>query len=291
MESKMEIYDLIPNQYIPKTILAASGESVEGILVRTQEAGISFPLIAKPDIGMKAYAVKQIQDIQQLAEYQNKIRRDFIIQELIVYPNELGIFYVRIPDEKTGRITGIVAKEFLSITGNGKDSMTKLIMQNPRSYSQLPFLIRIYGDDLNRVLPVDEKFVLVPYGSHTRGSMFLDFTAKQNEKLFQTFNEICNQIPGFYFGRLDIRYTSFEELSEGVNFSIIEINGAGSEPTHIYDPSHSIFFAWREIIKHWKLLYYISSANNKKGHPYLSYKDGIEMLRANSALETELKLI
>jgi hypothetical protein len=31
-----------------------------------------------------------------------------------------------------------------------------------------------------------------------------------------------------------------EELEQGINFSIVELNGA--EPTHIYDPKHSLFF-------------------------------------------------
>ena len=86
-------------------------------------------------------------------------------------------------------------------------------------------------------------------------------------------------------------HSSIEELAKGENFSIIEINGAGSEATHIYDPKHSLFFAWKEIIKHWSLLNKISIDNYKKGHEYLSYKDGMAMLKANSELEEQLKLV
>ncbi|MFM9951426.1 MAG: D-alanine--D-alanine ligase [Saprospiraceae bacterium] len=291
MESKKEIYDLIPAKFIPKTILAGSNECIEVIFKRTLDAGISFPMIAKPDIGMKGLGVSEIQDVQQLADYQKKIDKDFLLQELITYPNEIGIFYVRIPGEKIGKITGIVSKVFLTVTGNGKDTIVDLIKQKPRSSFQLPGLKRTYGDYLNTVLPPGEKFILVPFGSHTRGSMFLDATAMLNGKLLQTMDKVCNEVPGFYFGRLDIRFTTYEELSEGKNFSIIEINGAGSEPTHMYDPAHSIFFGWKEIVRHWKLLYQISLANNKKGHPYLSYSAGIEMVRANIVLEAELRML
>jgi len=291
MESKKEVYDLIPDEFIPKTIFVNSKESLDAILEKATKGGISFPLIAKPDIGMKGFAVDKIHDSQELAAYQNKIGKDFLVQELIIYPNEIGLFYVRFPDEKQGKITGIVSKEFLSVTGNGSDTIVELIRKKPRSYFQLPDLKKKYCDYLNTILQANEKFILVPYGSHTRGSMFLDYTAMQNEKLLETMNNVCNKISGFYFGRLDIRYNTFEDLCEGKNFSIIEINGAGSEPTHIYDPAHSIFFAWKEIIRHWKLLYLVSVANNKKGHPYLSYHAGKEMFRANSALEAQLKLI
>jgi hypothetical protein len=38
-------------------------------------------------------------------------------------------------------------------------------------------------------------------------------------------------------------------------FSLIEVNGAGSEPTHMYDPRHSLLNAWKEIVKHWIILW------------------------------------
>jgi hypothetical protein len=94
---------------------------------------------------------------------------------------------------------------------------------------------------------------------------------------------VFQQIDGFYYGRLDIKFNSWEELREGRNFSIIELNGAGSEPTHMYDPRHSIFFAWKEIIRHWKILARISRANHQNGIPYMSTKEGLQLLRANKA--------
>lgn len=291
MESKKEIYDLIPAQFIPKTILVGKKESIDSILVKATAAGISFPLIAKPDIGLKAFAVDKIQDRQELVAYQNKLGKNFLVQELINYPNEIGIFYVRFPDENQGKITGIVSKEFLSVTGNGTDTIVQLIKSIPRSYFQLPALLKKYGGYLDTILSPGKEFILVPYGSHTRGAKFTDVSHQMNDRLLKTINDICTQVGGFYFGRLDIRYNTFSELFEGINFSIIEINGAGSEPTHIYDPNHNIFFAWKEIIRHWKYLYQISEMNFKKGHPYLSFKNGRKMLRASNDLEKQLKFI
>ncbi|HEV8507718.1 MAG TPA: hypothetical protein VGQ53_20045, partial [Chitinophagaceae bacterium] len=67
-------------------------------------------------------------------------------------------------------------------------------------------------------------------------------------------------------------------------FSIIEINGAGSEPTHMYDPNHSIFFAWKEIIRHWNLLWKISFINHHRHKlPYMKTRSGLEMFRQNKA--------
>jgi hypothetical protein len=291
MESKKEIYDLIPPLYIPKTILLKKDRPLDEILEALLNADIHFPMIAKPDIGMKAFGVDILEDERGLRSYIHTISGNFLVQELIRYPNEVGIFYVRRPNEALGRITGIVSKEFLSVTGNGKDSILQLIKQDPRSHFQLASLKRKYGHLLEQILDKGEKYMLVPFGSHTRGAKFLDGSDKLNESLLDTINAICTQIPGFYYGRLDILHTSFEELCEGKNFRIIEINGAGSEPTHIYDPKHSLFFAWYEITRHWRMLYQISALNHKKGHAYLSYRDGTAMLRANSELEAQLKLI
>ena len=75
-------------------------------------------------------------------------------------------------------------------------------------------------------------------------------------------DEICRQIPDFYFGRLDIRYESRELLEQGKSFSIMEVNGAGSEPTHIYDPRHSFFLPGRKLYRHWMILYKISRSQS-----------------------------
>lgn len=291
MESKMEIYDIIPSQYIPKTIFIGTGTSKDQLLVKVANSGIHFPFIAKPDIGLRGLGVELLKNQGELESYSEKYRSDFIVQELIEYTNEAGIFYVRHPNEKKGRITGIVSKEFLSVLGDGKSTLLELIKQEPRSYFQLPTLQKKYGEGLNEVIEKDKSQVLVPYGSHSRGAKFIDSSDQINDNLLKTIDDICVQIPGFYFGRLDILHSSFEELSEGKNFSIIEINGAGSEPTHIYDPKHSYFFALKEITRHWAWLYKISAVNKNKGHNYLSFKDGRAMVKASGKLEEELKLM
>jgi hypothetical protein len=125
--------------------------------------------------------------------------------------------------------------------------------------------------------------LLVPYGNHARGAKFIDAHYMINRTLTDAIDNICKQIPGFYYGRLDIRFNTWSDLSKGKNFSIIELNGAGSEPTHIYDPTHSIFFAWREIIRHWKILNQISKLNHKfHSLPYMKFGSGIQMLRENT---------
>ena len=279
MESKMEIYNLIPRNYYPKTELIAANSNFEMIQSQIKECQFGFPLIAKPDIGLRGSAVKKIHNEIELKAYHEKANFDYLLQDLIPYPNEIGIFFVRYPHEKKGRITGIVGKEFLIVTGDGQSTIETLIRKNPRHQLQLKVLQKEYGSDLQTILPNGESRNLVPYGNHIRGAKFLDFSHLISPQLTNVINEMCIQIPEFYFGRLDIMYATFEELEQGKNFSVVELNGAASEPTHIYDPKHSIFFAWKELSRHIRFMYQISVANHRRGIPYLSWKAGMKEYR------------
>jgi hypothetical protein len=101
-------------------------------------------------------------------------------------------------------------------------------------------------------------------------------------------DRIVSQTREFHFGRIDIRFLSWEALEAGSDFSIIELNGAGSEPTHMYDPSHSIFQAWKEIIRHWRWMYRVSSQNRRRGYRYLSLAEGLALLRQSKAYDKKL---
>jgi hypothetical protein len=288
-ESKKEIYNLIPPQYYPKTELVSENTSFEDVLRLLEKSGIKYPLIAKPDIGLRGSAVKKINNPDALFDYHHRVDFDYLIQDLIPYPNEFGIFYVRYPHEKTGRITGIVGKEFLIVEGDGVSTLEDLLRKNPRHELQLKALRKEYGRKLLEILKKGEKRNLVPYGNHIRGAKFIDASDLISEKLTATLNEICLQVPEFYFGRLDVMYDTFEGLERGENFSIVELNGAGSEPTHIYDPKHSIFFAWKELTRHIRYMYEISVVNHKNGAPYLPHKVGMEQYRLH--LEQSQKIL
>ena len=68
MESKKEIYDLIPETYYPKTVLIKSGTSLEEVNDVIIKNKIEFPFIAKPDIGLRGTAVKKREDTHRMAE-------------------------------------------------------------------------------------------------------------------------------------------------------------------------------------------------------------------------------
>ena len=132
MESKMDIYRLMPSNISPETILVKKDSSWESIKNSLRNSDINFPFIAKPDIGMKAFGVDKIINLEQLREYRQKSPCDFLIQEFVPYKNEIGIFYTRHPESEKGEITGLVRKEFLSVTGDGQRTVLELVFRSPQ---------------------------------------------------------------------------------------------------------------------------------------------------------------
>lgn len=259
-DSKMSIYHILPESTFPKTILITKAEENQ-IIEKFNLAGLTFPIIVKPDVGQRGRGVQTVNNVDELLSYAYAINQDFLIQELITYPHEIGLFYCRFPNEKDGRITGITVKQFLGVTGNGKDTIEQLLNKKPRFQFQISKLSSYI--DLAEVLPENEERCLVPFGNHSRGTQFIDGKSLITDKLEATFNQILNKIDGFYYGRLDIRYKDFEDLALGKNYSIIELNGVKSEPTHIYDPKKSFLEAQKEIYRHQQILKKIVAANLK----------------------------
>ncbi|SEW57227.1 NRDE family protein [Chitinophaga arvensicola] len=281
-ERKSDIYRLIPQQYYPRTTLCRPGQTIAALMEQLKNAGLTFPVIAKPDMGEKGKQVKLLTSDEELEIYNSRSKVDFLLQEFIAYEQEVGIFYYRIPGEARGHISGIVGKEFLAVKGDGRSSIRSLLKAEDRFLLQLSDLAYTYGDFLDTVLARGQEYILVPYGNHSRGAKFIDLKDRITEPLTLAIDKICQQIPGFYYGRLDIKFNSWTEMQEGKKLCIIELNGAGSEPTHIYDPANSLRYAWKEICRHWRLLYRISRLNAGEHHPSLmTTADGIKMMRGH----------
>jgi hypothetical protein len=289
-EKKSDIYQQIPGRYYPRTLHCAAGTGWAELKQLLERWNFAYPLIAKPDIGERGTKVRLLNNFLELEEYCNTSKVHFLVQEFVSYPQEAGIFYARIPGEEKGTITGIVGKEFLAVTGDGQSTIRALLRSTPRHHLQLRILTDRYGHLLDTVLPSGVSYTLVPYGNHCLGAKFVDWSDRISDELIDTIDAVCRQIPEFYYGRLDIKFADWDDLLKGRRFSIIELNGAGSEPTHIYDPSHSIFFAWKEIIRHWRLLYRISLINAERLQiPLMSMCEGWKMLRAHARYQRLIK--
>jgi hypothetical protein len=124
-ESKDGVLRLIPDQYKPKTILIKAPQAKPAVLSLLKDAGFSFPVIFKPDQGERGFMVKKISSESQVEAYLNSYTKDFLIQEFLDLPVELGVFYTRMPDESEGYVNSVVIKDMLSVMGDGKSTVKR----------------------------------------------------------------------------------------------------------------------------------------------------------------------
>ncbi len=265
LESKYNTVQLLPEKYKPKTIYIKIDDKTPTILTKLKTNTINFPLIIKPDIGFRGLLVKKINSEKELLEYIKKYNSiNLIIQEFIDSKNECGIFYHRIPGKKTGKITSITLKKYLTVVGNGSSSIIELIENDDRAKKYKDLISELNKDKLHTIPQQNEEIVLNIIGNHSKGTQFINGNHLISKELTNFFDSLSNSIKGWYYGRIDIKYNSFDELIKGENFKIIEINGVISEPTHIYDALKGSYFdALKAIKDHWKLIYIIGVKNKK----------------------------
>ncbi|WP_353130685.1 hypothetical protein [Parapedobacter pyrenivorans] len=261
--SKMEIHQQLPYSVYPETVFVNCDEYAA--MPESEAAALGFPLIAKPDFGVRSMGVKLIYNMDELQAYHRRASFNYLIQEYIDLPCEAGVFFVRMPGEREGVITGITGKTFFAVVGDGVSTIEQLMRQTPRGALQWKWLRREKLSDYGRIPKLNETVRLMPFGNHCRGTLFTDESHRINEQLTATINRICHCIGEFYYGRLDIRFNTWNELAAGLNFRVVEVNGALSEPTHCYDPKHSYGFAVREFIRHHRYMCRISNELYRRG--------------------------
>ncbi|NOX46086.1 MAG: hypothetical protein GXO89_03815 [Chlorobi bacterium] len=278
-ESKFNILEMLPGEFKPKTIFIHKDYSEGKILQLIKANGINFPLIAKPDIGERGWMVEKLDNPEQLKKYINDAYFHFIIQDFIAHPLEFAIMYYRYPEEGKGIVNSVTIKEFLSVTGDGKSTVKELLNKNPRAILQIPVLNDVLGSELNNVVKKGEKRELMPIGNHCRGTKFINGNHLIDTKLMEAFDDINKTTPGIFFCRYDLKCTSIEDLKNGKNIKIMEINGVGSEPAHIYDPGFKLMDAYKALFNQWKTIYEISRINRKKGITYMTVKEATQTIR------------
>ncbi len=267
-ESKYKTIQLVPKKYRPKSILLNAPTPLKIVLEKLKNEGILFPLIAKPDLGFRGLLVKKINSENALKTYLDKNNSiAIILQEFISFPKECGIFYYRLPNEKTGKITSITLKKFLTVVGDGKATLSELILADSRAFLYYDLFKKIHVNNMNTIIDLNKKITLSVIGNHSKGTEFLNGNHLITQELEKTFDALSTKINGWFFGRLDIKYQTFEELLKGENFKILEINGIIAEPTHIYDATAknaSYFAALKEIKKNWEVITKIAKTNKQQ---------------------------
>lgn len=275
-ESKAQIHTQIPEHLYMKIadtldLEKISDESPEDTLARglniIKSKGWEYPIVVKPDIGMRGMGVQRLFKDEDLLSYIKEfpVNAKMIFQQMYDYPHEVGLFYIREPHEEKGKIFSLTMKYFTHVTGDGITPLKQLIEQHPRHGKISHVYLPRHKDKLNLILDKDEKFRIAFAGSHSRGTIFKNANHLITPKMEEAWDKLSKQIPEFYFGRFDVRFHDMSNLETLENIKIVEINGAGAEATHIWDSKTKILDAYRTLMKQYKLMYKIGYVNKKRG--------------------------
>jgi membrane protein DedA with SNARE-associated domain len=232
--------------------------------IRTR-LGLDFPFILKPDVGQRGAGIKLIRSAEQAETYLRQTSAALIVQRYAPGPLEAGIFFYRFPHEAHGHIFAITEKQFPVLVGDGKSTLTELVWRDSRARFMADKYLRRFSALRNKMLAAGEELKLVEAGNHAQGCIFRDGARLCTPELEARIDDVSQNLTGFFIGRYDIRYSSEEDLRAGKNFQIIELNGAASEATSIYDARNTIFAAYRTLFHQWDLVFAIGAANRKRG--------------------------
>lgn len=269
-ESKTDMFELVGaharRHFAPFITFRADAPAADVRAARVA-AGLAYPLVAKPDIGRNGRGVKIIGCEEELAPYLAAFPREarMLLQTYIADEGEAGVFYVRKPSEARGRITSLTLKYFPSVMGNGSSTLRELILGDPRASKIAHIYLRRNWRGLDRVIPAGETHRLVSVGNHVRGARFVDGEPHVTDALTEAFDWIAKDIRGFYFGRFDVRFAKLDDLKNGTDFTIIEYNGASSEPTHVWDRRTGLAKTYRDMLAHWRYAFEVGAELRDRG--------------------------
>jgi hypothetical protein len=230
-------------------------------------AGLAYPLIAKPDIGWCGYGVRRVDSDVGLRDYEAAVPTGgaFILQRLIDAPNEAGLLYVRQPGDPSGTVTAMTLRHAPCVIGDGRRSVGMLVEADPRYRAHAATYAGGMGEAGYQRIPVaGESVALTTIASLRIGARYENVSARITPILSARIDAIAGSMGAFHYGRFDVRFDNLASLLDG-DFSIIEVNGAGSEAIQFWDPALGIGAAFRGVFAKQCQIFELGNALRKAG--------------------------
>lgn len=256
-------------------IAPAQRSSMAAVRAAMAGAGLVFPLIVKPDLGMCGFGVRLVQDEAALAAYFAAFPPDqtAVLQTFVPLEGEAGIFYARHPGAPQGRIIGLALRHFPEVVGDGTSTIAELMAAAPRTQRLLERRDHDFTLNPLTVPAAGQTVRLSIIGSTRIGGLYRDGGACATPALTAAIDAIARDMPAFHFGRFDVRFESLALLAQGKGFWIMEVNGAGSEAIQAWDPDTPLLQGFRTIFAKQALLFAIGAANRQRGHAPMALRE------------------
>ena len=261
--------DYARSRVAPYTLLQVAGvDQLAAAMSAMREADLRFPVVAKPELGSCGFGVRRIDDALELADYLARYPagESLMLQRYLDEPGEAGLFYVRHPEQAQGRVLGILLRHYPQVVGDGVSTMAQLIAADPRlrRVQHRPHEHVVHYNP--RRIPAKGELVRLSLIGSTRvGGRCEDATSQATTELLAAVEAVASDMPAFHIGRFDVRYRNLQELRAG-RFTIMEINGAGSEVVHAWDPRYSLREVYRMVFANQRVLFALGDWQRARGH-------------------------
>ena len=276
--SKKDTLDALPDSSKPATLAFEPGTSSATVASAMKAQELAFPVIVKPDQGERGKGIELVHDKAQLDRVVPTHPTPFLVQPYLDLPFEAGVFYVRMPGEPEGQVTSLVVKGFLTVVGNGKDTVEALAKADKRALLVWSSMKGQLAHEAQRVLAEGETLVLESIGNHSRGTAFLDGSHLITPEVVRETERLAGCIPGFHYGRFDLRAPSEAAFVAGRGWQVLEVNGVNAEPAHIYQEGASLWAGIQSLVQHWSWACEISR-RNRQHNPHVRRREAIAMCR------------
>ncbi|WLI91608.1 hypothetical protein Q4S45_10950 [Massilia sp. R2A-15] len=232
-----------------------------------EAARLSFPLVAKPDLGLCGYGVRKLDSLDALRAYAAAYPagETFVLQEYLDDEGEAGVFYARDPASGAGRLIGLALRYYPRVLGDGVATLGQLIAGDARAARVLGSKAHASALDLDAVPASGQVVRLSTIGSTRVGGLYRDGASLVTPELTAAIDAIARDMPEFHFGRFDVRFSSESELAAGRGFTIMEVNGAGSEAIQAWDPDIGLAQGLRMVFAKQRVVFAIGAANRRRG--------------------------
>lgn len=273
-ESKFACLELIAPRFrdrVAATALVAPGADPESA---RRSAGISYPLVVKPDIGWCGFGVRRIENAMELASYAAAFPADarFLVQRLVDEPHEAALFYVRHPANPRGRVIALTVRHLPHVIGDGVSDVRTLVGADRRLCRYAPAYAEMLGGAaMARVPPAGEKVTLANIASIRAGGRYEEGDTMITPALEEAVDALARSMQGFHYGRFDVKYASPEALKAGA-FTILEVNGAGAEAIQYWDPKYSFFATFRGVFAKQRALFAMADDMRRMGHEPIGWR-------------------
>ena len=276
-DRKTDIYSLLPQHIVPATTIITSKSAAYTFIKKNE---LNFPLIVKPNVGLKGFKVYRISNENELETFfeENDVNeREWLLQEYLDHDKEFSVLFYRFPQEQKNGVSSFIEKTYPAVIGDGKKSLKTLIDQ----YNN-PFLIKkdVYkrlSEKLDIIPDKGSTIILDFIGNYGRGAKFHNKMEYVSEEMCSMLSALFQKADGLNFFRVDLKSNSIEEFLKG-KFKVLEINGMKSEPLHIYDGESTFINNSRIIKEHWNIIENITREQRALLKELPSFRQGIKSL-------------